>query len=148
MTAANLPADLTSAQRRPYWQAVPCPAWCDNPHEDSDFVDDRRHMSDWSAHVVLTTEEPTFIERTPAGDGPWSVPFELTVWLDQHVQEAAPRVVLHETHRRIDEMHLTPAEARQLGEALIHGADVAAGNAEAPPTGATVHTLPTAWTGP
>ncbi|CAM3760623.1 DUF6907 domain-containing protein [Kibdelosporangium persicum] len=132
MTTKQPPSVQTLARTHPYWKTEPCPAWCDNLHEDSDFVDDRRHMSDWSAHIVLTTEEPTIVERTPAGDGPWYVPFELVARLDQHVRDAAPLVIVHEAHCRIDELHLTPSEARQLGEALIRGADLAAGDSKAP----------------
>ena len=141
MTTDQLPSVRTSARPHPYWQTGPCPAWCDNLHDDSDFVDDRRHMSNWSAHIVLTTEEPTIVKRTPDGDGPWCLPFELAVWLDQHVRDASPRVILHEGHRRIDELHLTPAEARQLGEALIGGADLAGGEREAPAADAAVLAL-------
>ena len=117
-------------QPGPYWLDGPCPAWCDNPHADTDFVDDRRHMSHWSAHIVLTTEEPSIYEHKPSEGIPWISPFELVLWLDQHVQHAAPRVILHEVCRRIDELHLTAAEAYQLADSLIRGADLATANAE------------------
>jgi hypothetical protein len=127
----HLSLDSSIESHRPHWLVEPCPVWCDNLHEESDFVEDRSHMSEWVCHVVLSTEEPVVIDRQP--DDTWSFPCELMIYLDQHIGEVMPLVIVEEAHVGRKKLRLTPMEARQLGEALIRGSMTASENtAEAP----------------
>lgn len=98
----------------PYWLQKPCPTWCDQFHEPHD--PDRRHIStDHIREVLLSTEDAV---------GPGQ-PAELVVYLDQHVREVGPRVILDQLPASRGRVHLLPAEARRLGQALLETAALA-----------------------
>lgn len=107
-----------SGSRRPFWLLTPCPTWCANTHRDEDLLEDRLHYSAWLRRVTLPNAEPVV---TP--DGERHV-VELMVYVEQHVDEPRPRVILTEAHRGIREFRLTVEEAQQVGAALFHGTGV------------------------
>jgi hypothetical protein len=115
---------------RPYWQDRPCPPWCKTviPHQDSDQLDSRYHMS--PVYDITLTLEAAHIDRFPAEN--CSVALEvspgfITADLHQDWREREPRVFL--VHDGTHDIELTVAEARELAEALsslIQQADDAA----------------------
>jgi hypothetical protein len=104
--------------RRPYWLLTPCPTWCANTHRDEDLPEDRLHYSAWLRRVALPNAGP-FV----TGNGERHVP-ELMVYVEQHVDEPRPRVIVTEAHRGIPELRLTIEEAQQVGVALFHGTGI------------------------
>jgi hypothetical protein len=100
----------------PSWLAKPCPEWCAANHREKDLVDDRMHWSDWLQYVPLPVATPVTV-----GDPPERRQRVLVVYVEQHVDEDQPRVVLTEEHGKQEELRLTAEDACQLGSALLHG---------------------------
>lgn len=109
---------------RPYWQTRSCPAWCGNVHLDDHAVADRRCFSDWSAEVVLTTEDPVRTDLGPNHGGVSYDPVVAEVSLARRFREFEPRVVVEEQHRGF-EFGLTLDEAERFGEALLSAVTLA-----------------------
>ncbi|TCO62774.1 DUF6907 domain-containing protein [Actinocrispum wychmicini] len=130
-TAASAQIDNTSDSADeddlPYYLAGPCPPWCDRAHEDTVDDAERLHMSTglmWE--VMLVTEDPVKSDSEPHTLSDYFPP-ELAVYMDQHVREVSPRIAIDGLPAGRTQLHLLPAEARTVGEALIHLAEVAEG---------------------
>jgi hypothetical protein len=122
--------DSSAAIDRPYWLDEPCPAWCDKLHEEHLYVADRRHISsDYMREVILSTEDPVVIGEKPHDLSDYH-PTELVIYLDQHVREVAPRVIIDQVPAGRRKLHFLPAEARRVGEALLRLATMAADEAD------------------
>lgn len=127
MTAERIDGSAGTAVHgaRPYWLAEPCPVWCDKLHDEQAFEADRRHLSSgYLAQVVLSTEDPV-VQGARLGDRAQYFPAELVLYLDQHVREVGPRVVIDQVPAERRQLYLLPVEARQVGEALIRLAGLA-----------------------
>lgn len=98
-----------TTSRQPTWLTEACPEWCGVTHRSDDLPDDRRHYTDWIRSVPLTYAQPVGAHERV-----------LLVYVDQHVTESGPRVVLHEEHCGQPELRLTADEACDLGAALLH----------------------------
>jgi hypothetical protein len=107
----------------PYWLHGPCPAWCDQLHEDHLDGPDRRHMSA-TTEILLSTEDQTVLGEKPRQLTDYH-PTELVIYLDQHVREIGPRVVMDQLPCDRGKLHLLPAEARRVSEALVEMAVLA-----------------------
>ena len=94
----------------PSWLVTACPKWCAANHRDDDLPDDRLHFSAWLRPVPLAHAPRVGPHRRV-----------LMVYVEQHVDEDSPRVVLTEEHGGQQELRLTAEEACQLGAALLHG---------------------------
>nr|WP_042180090.1 hypothetical protein [Kibdelosporangium sp. MJ126-NF4]CEL14202.1 hypothetical protein [Kibdelosporangium sp. MJ126-NF4]CTQ88570.1 hypothetical protein [Kibdelosporangium sp. MJ126-NF4] len=103
---------------RPFWLQGPCPAWCDQFHEDKLDSGDRRHVSDDVREVQLSTEDMNVHGQAPHKASDYR-PTELAIYLDQHVREIGPRVVLDRLPRDRTKLHLLPPEARRIAQALL-----------------------------
>jgi hypothetical protein len=107
-----------AAQGRPYWQAEPCPLWCDIAHEDSDPPPDRTHLSKWAAEVVMSLADWTDDAANPGGGIPkYLEPPTVQVHLAQGWRETEPHVVVG-PEVGYSRWNLTLAEARQLADEL------------------------------
>jgi hypothetical protein len=98
---------------RPYWQDRPCPAWCDELHEDAGEPGPGRvHISDYIM-VTLTMEDADVFP--PTVDGTRVQPQSILIRLEQGHRE-------YEAHLglvwRDEYFELTLAEAQQLGQIL------------------------------
>jgi hypothetical protein len=95
-----------------YWQAVPCPHWCQAVHGNGDFDGDRIHYGE-PADVPLSTADPIqgYEDDSRMGDF-------LRVHLDQHYREAGPRVYVDRNEASTDYV-LTLDEAEQLARTLL-----------------------------
>nr|WP_042183018.1 hypothetical protein [Kibdelosporangium sp. MJ126-NF4]CEL15301.1 hypothetical protein [Kibdelosporangium sp. MJ126-NF4]CTQ95657.1 hypothetical protein [Kibdelosporangium sp. MJ126-NF4] len=102
----------------PFWLHGPCPTWCDEFHEADLDNGDRRHISDEVRNVLLSTEDMNVSGRKPHNPADYR-PTELVIYLDQHVREIGPRIVVGQLPGDRTKLHLLPAEARQLGKALL-----------------------------
>lgn len=107
--------------RTPSWLTDPCPEWCAAKHREADFPDDRRHFSAWLRPVPLTHAPPVGKHQRV-----------LMVYVEQHVDDDSPCVVLTEEHRGQPELRLTAEEACDLGAALMHGRTVASDTVKTP----------------
>ncbi|WP_344972794.1 DUF6907 domain-containing protein [Streptosporangium fragile] len=94
------------AKPMPFWQTVPCPAWCDGLHDDGDHPDDRGHYS--GLHTSPLTQEPP-VQVAPNVWGPE----ELHLSLHQGEREAVPVVRLSRGGRTDRMVTMTLAEAEQ-----------------------------------
>jgi hypothetical protein len=96
------------------WSVAPCPKWCAATHRVHDLPDDRLHFSAWLRPVPLSYAAPVGKHRRV-----------LLVYVEQHVDEDGPRVILTEEHGGQQELRLTAEEACDLGSALLHGRTIA-----------------------
>jgi hypothetical protein len=104
---------------RPHWQTAPCPSWCGEIHQDSDYYPDRAHYL-----APLEPLELSLYDDDHAGNG--STPGVLEVSVLQHYRQAEPTIGLvmpeHESgHSRVTgeyDLDLTVAEARALRDQL------------------------------
>jgi len=94
---------------RPHWLTGPCPPWCEAEHEARDARDDRRHMA-YTGWVQLSLYDAA--ESVVEGE---YQPETLGVAIEQHVENAAPTVILYQED---DDVRLTLAEAEQLRDRL------------------------------
>lgn len=121
-TVQLLPQATTTTEAitpRPFWQAEPCPAWCQSKHEDGDFYADRDHF--WSAGDEL---ELTLYHAAHGGDeyGPGT----MTIMVSQHHRASAPEIELAmptaKAHMYIvdgvESVRMTIAEAHALRDRL------------------------------
>jgi Domain of unknown function (DUF6907) len=116
---------MTGTSPRPFWLDGPCPDWCDRLHEDHLREPDRRHVSSTHAReILLSPEDLTVVGGKPHLAADYR-PTELMIYLGQHVREIGPRVILGQLPGDRTELHLLPAEARRLGETLLHMATIA-----------------------
>src|SRR5689334_4462984 len=93
-----------------------CPVWCDG----CDCASDGLHISSESVeYVVLSTDEPVKL-------GPKEFPPELALYLDQHVEDADPRVVIDQLPDDRMKVRLLPTEALRIGRTLLRLAQLAA----------------------
>jgi hypothetical protein len=120
VTAGDTGTPGHPAERVPWWQTAPCPAWCQlrGGHGGLDDPDDRVHQMT-AGIVTLTTE------AAPCDAGPpliWQ-PAELAAGLVQGYRETGPRIFL--TLNGQADAHLTPGEARELRELLVGLLDAA-----------------------
>nr|CEL17459.1 hypothetical protein [Kibdelosporangium sp. MJ126-NF4]CTQ91314.1 hypothetical protein [Kibdelosporangium sp. MJ126-NF4] len=100
--------------------------WCDRLHEDNLDNGDRLHMSDDVRDVLLSTEDLRISGQVPHKPSDYR-PTELVIYLDQHVREVGPRVVVGQLPGDRTKLHLLPAEARQVAQALLDVANLAEG---------------------
>jgi hypothetical protein len=112
---------------RPYWLHGPCPAWCDQRHEDHLNGSDRSHMSSKTREILLSTEDQTVLGEKPRQLSDYHTT-ELVIYLDQHVREIGPRVVMDQLPGDRGKLHLLPSEARRVSEALVEMAVLAEGD--------------------
>ncbi|ONI81617.1 hypothetical protein ALI144C_20170 [Actinosynnema sp. ALI-1.44] len=103
---------------RPFWLHEPCPAWCDKFHEDNLDSGDRRHVSDEVREVQLSSEDMSVHGQSPHKASDYR-PTELVIYLDQHVREIGPRVIVDQLPGDRTKLHLLPTEARRVAEALL-----------------------------
>lgn len=103
-----------TSSNRPQWLTEPCPKWCATTHRLDDLPDDRLHFSAWLRPVALTYAPRVGDHRRV-----------LLVYVEQHVDEDGPRVVLTEEHGGQEELRLSADEACALGAALLHGRTIA-----------------------
>ncbi|MTD55728.1 DUF6907 domain-containing protein [Amycolatopsis pithecellobii] len=110
---------------KPFWLTTDCPKWCTETHQARHSGSDRAHWSDTDATVKLTLGQAVVLDTD---EGYTAYPPSLSVFLQQEYRETEPRVVVEpdftDTGSRYD---LTPAEAMQLGHALIEAAELAGG---------------------
>jgi hypothetical protein len=117
--------DSSAVTGRPFWLHEPCPVWCDKLHEEHLDVADRRHISsECMSEVVLSSENPVVVGEKPH-DLPEYFPTKLVIYLDQHIREITPRVIVDQLPWDRQKLHFLPTEARQVGEALIRLAAMA-----------------------
>jgi hypothetical protein len=122
--------DSSAVLGRPFWLHEPCPVWCDKLHEEHLDVADRRHISSGCmSEVVLSSEDPIVMGEKPHDLSDY-FPTELAIYLDQHVREIAPRVIIDQLPCDRKKLHFLPTEARQVGEALIRLAAMATEDSE------------------
>jgi hypothetical protein len=96
------------------WLTTACPKWCVANHRENDLPDDRLHFSAWLSPIPLNHAPPVGEHRRV-----------LLVYVEQHVDEDGPRVILTEEHGGQQELRLSSEEACDLGSALLHGRTVA-----------------------
>ncbi|MBE1465124.1 hypothetical protein [Kibdelosporangium phytohabitans] len=73
---------------------------------------------------MLSSEDLSVAGQVPHKPSDYR-PTELVVYLDQHVREVGPRVVVGQLPGDRTKLHLLPAEARQVAQALLDMADLA-----------------------
>jgi len=116
MTNSNLgPA----AHRGPSWLTEPCPQWCVATHREEDMVDDRLHFATWQRFIALPSADPVMV-----GDPPHPRMRQLLVYVEQHIREEGPRVVVTDSHSEENERRFSLDEAIGLGVALFHGISI------------------------
>ena|SRR5947207_10512727 len=100
--------------RLPFWQARPCPSWCETAggHDDGDPAADRVHVGP-AGFVRLALEDAATFR---AGGLTWTEAPVLAVVLLQGEGDRGPHVALWHRDDRV--MRLTVAEAEQLAAAL------------------------------
>ena len=116
-------APLGNTASRVYWQAAPCPAWCQDggQHKNADSGSDRAHFGVSSA-IWLTTGDGHVETGTKRPDGSpdidaWRVwPDDVRAWLTQEYREIEPRVGMG--YGDNTEWHLTLSEAAELRDLL------------------------------
>lgn len=116
---------LPATGSRPFWQAEPCPVWCDladGDHHDSDPVEDRVHYSAWYARVPLTLVDVNVTDVAEGRETPeWA-----EIHVKQHDREIGPRIWLGQSQTNRG-WHLTAGEARVIADQLVKAADLAEG---------------------
>ncbi|GAB3890156.1 DUF6907 domain-containing protein [Kibdelosporangium lantanae] len=122
---------------RPSWPTEPCPTWCaaKTTHRKDDLLDDRYHFSSWKRIVELPTLPPVTI-----GNPPTRHRRELIVYVEQHVSEDTPRVIITDAHTEDKERRLDVNEATGLAVALLRGVSIITGDFE------LVDKIKRAWT--
>jgi hypothetical protein len=87
---------------RPSWLIEPCAAWCASKamHREDDLVDDRLHFSSWRRFILLPTVAKVLV-------GPMPQHRQLIVYVEQHVSEDQPRVIVTDAHTS-DNASFTP----------------------------------------
>ncbi|ALG12478.1 hypothetical protein H4W33_003084 [Kibdelosporangium phytohabitans] len=75
-------------------------------------------MSEDVWDVLLSTEDLRVAGQVPHKPSDYR-PTELVIYLDQHVREIGPRVVVGQPPGDRTKLHLLPAEARQIAQALL-----------------------------
>jgi len=103
----------------PSWLTGPCPQWCVARHREEDLVDDRLHFGSWQRFVALPSTDPVAVGQPPSPQMR-----QLIVYVEQHVGEEGPRVVVTDEHTAEGERRLTVDEALGLGVALVHGVSI------------------------
>lgn len=109
---------LTSNNRPPVWQTVPCADWCGTVHEDGDHPHDRLCVSDNDA--VGMSLHPAFPILVAGGTA--LVLDEVRTSLEAAMPGAPAKVALNIGD---EYWHLTPAEARQAAANLLARAELA-----------------------
>lgn len=99
----------------PFWQAGPCPSWCQMsvPHLDGDEEDMRVHMS--AIDFIDLTLEDADVFRFENGEMEVSPSF-LSCQLDQSYREQEPHIAM--LHGDNHSIHLTLREAAHLRDYL------------------------------
>lgn len=113
---------LTSRKfTQPSWLTGPCPEWCvaKTTHREEDLVDDRLHFSSWQRFILLTTADPVMIGRPPILQQR-----QLIVYVEQHISEDQPHVIVTDAHTDKNEHRFTSDEAIDLAAALLHGVSI------------------------
>lgn len=127
----------TQPSPRPWWQAAPCPAWCEAVHRPTDHPDDRLHYGPSSDSPLGECAVPA--ELAPVDThGPH---MRRSTWqgvIEQHYREIAPTVRLSFRGKKVGEP-LTPGEAAHLGLLLLELARLAGGRGCCAGTGGCVH---------
>lgn len=103
--------------RRPTWQQLPCPDWCERMHEEDDHPEDRYHQS-----------EPSFIPLTAATER--TVPVtaslrnvDLLVRVGQYVDELIEWVVIEPLDMPQPRLVMTVESAHSLVRGLTEQLD-------------------------
>ena len=91
-----------------------CPTWCNANHRQEDLVDDQFHFSKWLKSIPLPNAKYVVTNGN-------EYPRQLMVYVEQHISEETPRVILIDEHSAEAELRLSDEEALQLGAALLHG---------------------------
>jgi hypothetical protein len=81
-------------------------------------------MSSETREILLSTEDSTVLGEKPHQLSDYH-PTELVIYLDQHVREMGPRVVMDQLPGDRGKLHLLPTEARRVSEALVEMAVLA-----------------------
>jgi len=111
---ASMPEEPTNHENTKIRNDDSCPEWCVGNHPEQALVDDRRHFSRWLRYV-------------PRPNGR-----QLIVYVEQHVHEKSPVVVVTEEHTDAKEMRYTGEAAAAVSAALLHGRWLIAGDSPAP----------------
>jgi hypothetical protein len=117
LTMAN--TKLNPAKKNPSWLIEPCPQWCVATHREDDMIGDRLHFATWQRFIALPSADPVVV-----GDPPHPRMRQLLVYVEQHIGEDGPRVVVTDEHSEENERRFSVDEALGVGVALFHGISI------------------------
>jgi hypothetical protein len=122
----NTTLDLTGG-KRPSWLTEPCPTWCavKTSHREEDLLDDRLHYSTWQRFIALPTAEPVMI-----GQPPTRQQRQLIIYVEQHINEREPRVIVTDEHSDKQERRFNIDEATGVAVAMLHAVSIITGDFE------------------
>lgn len=109
----------------PFWQASPCPSWCDGGHHLDDNLRTHEHGFTWS--VPLSTHKA--MKYRGGGSDKYGEP-ALWFGLEQGYREIEPRVCVSQglgTEVEQVELYLTLREAERLAKYLLRAVKRAGG---------------------
>jgi hypothetical protein len=111
----------------PSWLTKPCPKWCaaKTSHREEDLPDDRLHYSSWQRFIALPSAEPVMI-----GQPPTRQQRQLIIYVEQHVDEDEPRVIVTDAHSDKQERRFNVDEATGVAVTMLHAISIITGDGE------------------